>query len=537
MTTSIPAGIAAYWASDTSVPLVDSSVGDVLRRQCERTPDATALNFAGSHGLVTRTYRQLFDEATTGAMSLLTHVSPGERVAVWAPNSIDWVVLEYAAALAGVVLTPLNPALTPAEVTAMLGHSRVKLVFAVPEARGKPLLAQANEISTHVAGISAVLNLHARTPHDGWPPGPRPVSIELPVVEPIAPFLLQFTSGTTGRPKCAVLSHRAAFNVARMCALGIDDGPNQVYCTPLPLHHVAGTVSMVLGSLSVGGALTLLPAYDPLSLLDALESTRATMVGVVPTMAVDLLAEPSFRSRSLTLRTLLGGGSAISPALVRDIESTLGIEMLVGYGQSESPSITQTRRGDPAEVKATTIGRPLPNREVRIRRPESDETAAFDEIGELCTRSKLVMDGYWDDPSATAEAIDAAGWLRTGDLCSMDEGGLISFHGRIRDVLIVGGENVYPREIENVLLAHPAIFDAAVVGAPDRRLGERPAAFLRLNDSAVVTENELRDYVSERLATIKVPREWHFVAEFPLTAAGKVKKFELQRQLQDGAKL
>jgi fatty-acyl-CoA synthase len=353
----------------------------------------------------------------------------------------------------------------------------------------------------------------------------------LPEVGASDPFLLQYTSGTTGRPKGALISHRAALNAGRLSGLRLQPGRDEIYLSPLPLHHVGGSVSIVLGALGVGGAYVVVPVYDPAEVLDLLERTEATHAGLVPTMWLDMMAEPSFRQRKFALRTVMGGGSKVPPSMVRRIEEELGVLVAIGYGQSESVSITQTWLDDSDLDKAETIGRPLPQREVRVVRPGTSSLVRIGEVGELCTRSPLVMDGYFELPDATAEVIDPQGWLRTGDLGSMDDRGVITFCGRTRELIIRGGENLYPREIEEALVLHPEIIDVAVVGAPDERWGEEVAAFVRLAPGSTLTEEAVRAYARSVLAPFKVPRHWRMVSDFPLTASGKIKKFELRSRL------
>ncbi len=519
---------AAIWPADTSVPQAETTVGEALRGQAAATPDRAALLWPRGRDVASTSYGELLAAATAGARALLDVVVPGERVAVWAPNRTEWVVLEYAAALAGTPLVPLNPALTDVEAGHIIGQSGARVVLAIAEWRGRPLLDRATWLARDAPDVRVVTDLATWCAH-----GHDGAGAPLPEVAPADPFLLQYTSGTTGRPKGAVLSHRAAYNCARFSALALDPEPAEVWCTPLPLHHVGGSVSTVLGVLSIGATFALVPDYVPELVLDILERTGATHAGLVPTMCLDLLAVADFddRARRLRLQRVMGGGSTVPPELVRRIERKLGVRMVIGYGQSESPSITQTSLDDSDEDKAATIGRPLPHREVRITRPGTSEPVSFGERGELCVRSPLVMDGYHELPEATAQALDADGWLHTGDLCAMDERGVVTILGRVRDVIIRGGENVYPREVEEAILAHPGVADVAVVGAPHVRFGEQVAAFVRPSPGAAVTAADLMPFARRSLAPFKVPSVWRFVDELPLTASGKVKKYELRKQL------
>jgi fatty-acyl-CoA synthase len=306
----------------------------------------------------------------------------------------------------------------------------------------------------------------------------------------------------------------------------------------MPLFHTGGCVLAVLGAVQQRSLHVLLLAFDPAEVLRLIEAEGGTHLGSVPTMLIALMEHPDFARRDLsTLRTVGSGGSTVPADLVRRIESTLGVRFGIVYGQTEaSPVITQTGLDDSDEDKAETIGQPLAHTEVKIIDPVSGQTLPIGQPGELCTRGYLVMKEYFELPDATAEAIDGEGWLHTGDLCTMDERGYCVVTGRLKDMIIRGGENVYPREIEEVLFAHPAVADVAVVGVPDEKWGEQVAAFIRCTPgSGRPTEDELFAFVRQRLAPHKTPRLWVFVEDFPLTASGKVQKFVLREQFEKGA--
>ncbi|OHV44606.1 class I adenylate-forming enzyme family protein [Pseudofrankia sp. BMG5.36] len=525
----------ALWTADTAIDLLDCSIGDLLAEQARATPTRPAILWEDGHDLRQLTWMDLHQAAARGARWLLARTRPGARIAVWAPNSVGWVVLEYASALAGTVLTPLNPALVDAECEYLLRAAGTTLLFTVAGSAGRPLLTRADQLRDSLPAIRAVVDLEAwaakilATTDTGAAPPP---------VQPRAPFLVQFTSGTTGQPKGALLDHLGALNSARFSALAIDPTDGEVWCTALPLHHVGGSVSTVLGALAVRGAYVVAPTAEPGALLRLLARSRATHTGFVPTVLQRLVAHPDFANTDLSaLRTMMGGGASLPPALVRDLEARLDATVLIGYGQSESVSITQTSPHDSAEDKATTIGRPLPRREVRIRRidtataDDSGDIAAFDEVGELCTRSPLTMTGYLAGPEGDIEVLDADGWLHTGDLASMDARGVLTYRGRLREMIIRGGENIYPREIEEALLTHPEIAEAAVVGVPDPLWGEQVAAFVRPAPGAALTEDELRAHARQVLAPFKVPVVWRQTTSFPMTASQKIRKNILRDEL------
>ncbi|TPG36464.1 AMP-dependent synthetase [Mycobacterium hodleri] len=506
--------------------MADEPVGAMLRRLAGSVGERPAIVDRTPNGATVSTaYAELYAAADAMAHGLLSIATPGERIGIWAPNSTEWVIVEYAAALAGLVLVPLNPALTDPEVADLLDRSACVVLFTVRDFRGEPLLERAaSVISPRVRAVCDLATCQASLQSSP--------TAAMPVVSPDQPLLVQYTSGTTGTPKAAVLTHRAALNIGVLTGplLGLCDGP--VWCNPMPMHHVGGSVCVLLTVLANAGTMVLMPSFEAGEFLEMLEQTRANVIGAVPTMLLGMLDHPSFADRDLSaLKLLQTGGSTVAPALIRRVEEAFGAQIVNAYGQSEAPSAVQTRLTDSDETKALTIGRPGLHREARIVRPGADgtdETVPFGESGELLIRSSLTMTEYLDDPGQTATALDASGWLHTGDLCSMAPDGVLTIRGRIRDVIIRGGENVYPPEVENVLLAHPAISDVAVLGVPDTRWGEQIGAAVRFRAGASPTWDELETFARGSLAGFKVPRIWRAVEEFPTTASGKVQKYRLR---------
>lgn len=533
----------SYWPLDESEPVAPISVGDLLRQVAAEVPDRVAL-VEGTPTAATRrrwTYRQLLTEAERGANRLLASFRPGERVAVWAPNIPEWVLLDYAAALAGVVLVTVNPSYRAAEVTHALRQSRSAGLFLVPDFRGHRLIDTAEQIRGELPDLRQVFGLDDWA---GFTASASPAGSErpLPTVDPAAAAQLQYTSGTTGFAKGALLPHVGIVTNARLCLQRLEVGAGDVYVNPMPLFHTAGCVLAVLGCLASRATHVLVPGFDPALVLDLCEQEQATAVAGVPTMLLALLEQPGLADRDLSrLRAVLCGGATVPPELVRRIETAFGARFSTIFGQTEtSPVITQTRLHDAPVDKAGTVGQPLPQTEVKIVDPVTGATVPTDTVGELCTRGYLLMRGYFELPEATAETIDADGWLHTGDLCSMDERGYCQVRGRLKDMVIRGGENVYPRELEDVLFTHPAVAEVAVVGVPDPRWGEQLAAFVRLATPAPRRgedlspaepdrlQTELAELVRGTLAAHKVPRYWVWVNELPLTASGKVQKFALR---------
>jgi fatty-acyl-CoA synthase len=355
-------------------------------------------------------------------------------------------------------------------------------------------------------------------------------------VAPDAALQIQFTSGTTGAPKGAVLTHRGMTNVPRIATERFGLRPAPVWINAMPLFHVGGCGLSTMGPLTSLGTQVLVDRFDAGLVLDLVETERATFLGGVPTMLLALMEHADFGRRDLSsLEVVLSGGSAVAPELVSRIEAALGVHFIVAFGQTEAHGhVTQTLPHDTAEDKSETIGTPLPFYELRVASIDDGATVARGEVGELCVRSPLLMAGYFDDPAATAKAIDADGWLHTGDLGTMDDRGYLRFTGRLKDVIVRGGENIHPREIEDVLFMHPGVAEAVVIGIPDERWGERVAAFVRRVPPATAGVTELREHVRGLLAHHKTPSEWFFVDEFPTTASGKVQKFALLAEWRAG---
>ncbi|HEY7359847.1 MAG TPA: AMP-binding protein, partial [Streptosporangiaceae bacterium] len=357
----------------------------------------------------------------------------------------------------------------------------------------------------------------------------------LPEVDPAGPAQILYTSGTTGRPKAAVLTHRGLTNNARLAAAAMGMRAGEAAVNPMPLFHVAGGGLLTLGIVQSTGTQVLMPHFDPGLALELNETYRGVCFGGVPTMLTAMLSHPSLARRDLSsLRYAMSGGAPVPAELVRRVEATLGIPFVITFAQTESScSITVTRPGDAPGDRAETAGRPLPQTEVKIIDPRTGVTLAPGTVGEICTRGYLVMLGYLGDPEATSAAIDGDGWLHTGDLGSMDERGYCRIAGRIKEMIIRGGENIYPREIEEALLSHPAVTDVAVVGVADRFWGEVVGAVIRTAAGTPPTEDELSEFCRGRIAAYKIPARWLFTASFPLTATGKVRKDVLSAQLAD----
>jgi acyl-CoA synthetase (AMP-forming)/AMP-acid ligase II len=524
----------SYWSPDTTEPILDTTVGGVLREAAARAADRPALIEGVPDRQARRhwSYGKLLEQAERAARALLSRFTPGERIAVWANNIPEWIVLEFGAALAGLTLVTINPAYRKRELSYVLKQSRAHGIFLVPEYRGSPMAAMVEELRPELPELREVVLF------SDWAAFCATGSIteRLPEVRPEDPVQIQYTSGTTGFPKGAVLHHRGITNNARLTARSWASAEGNVWVNPMPLFHTGGCVLSTLGPVQSLGTQVLMPYFDPALQLELVESERAATLFGVPTMLIAMLEHPDFTTRDLSsVRVAGSGGSTVPPDVVHHIEASLGVPFSIVFGQTESsPVITQVRLDDSPEDRATSLGRALPQTEVKIVDPSTQEVVPSGTIGELCTRGYLVMQGYFENPEATAAAIDAEGWLHTGDLCSMDERGYCRIAGRLKEMIIRGGENIYPREIEQVLFSHPAVGDVAVVGVPDPKWGEQVAAFIRPATGHEPRVEELRAFCREHLSPHKTPVYWEFVDQFPLTASGKVQKFVLREQLVTG---
>jgi acyl-CoA synthetase (AMP-forming)/AMP-acid ligase II len=521
---------SAYWPADRTQTVLELTVGDLFRSVSARVADAVALVEGVADPAARRrwTYGALLEESEQAARALLGRFEPGERVAVWANNIPEWVVLELATAFAGLTLVTVNPALRRDELLHVLGQSHADGIFLLTEYRGTRMAETLESVRAELPQLrEAVL-------FDEWDrfraSGSR--TERLPDVDPGAAAQIQYTSGTTGTPKGAILHHRGIVNNTRLYLDRMGLEPGSTVISPMPLFHTAGCVMSVLGSIVAEGALVLPPMFDPALLLELLAGERGNLMIAVPTMLMGILDHPSFADTDLsTMRAILTGGAVVPPALVRRVEAAFGVPLSIVFAQTEaSPVITQTAPDDAPEDREGTLGRPLSQTEVKIVDIASGETLPPGVIGEICTRGYHVMTGYNDNPDATAAAIDSDGWLHTGDLGSMDTRGYCRIGGRLKDMIIRGGENIYPREIEQVLLEHEDVADVAVLGVPDPLWGEQVAAFIRPAEGHTPDPEQLFAFCRKKLAPHKTPRHWTILDAFPMTPSGKIQKYVLRER-------
>ncbi len=528
----------AYSKGPTSPPLLDETIGDNLRRvAAAASPNAEAL--VSCHQDLRFTYAEFdaaVDDLAAGLLDL--GLEKGDRVGIWSPNRAEWVVLQYATARVGVVLVTINPAYRTSELRYAVQQSGCRFVVAVREFKGGDYAGMLDEVRPDAPDLEQVILFDSpewrRLATGGIQHGHAAVAERAASLDPDDPINIQYTSGTTGFPKGATLSHRNILNngffVGERC--GYSDADR--VCIPVPFYHCFG---MVLGNLActTHGAAMVIPgeAFDPVDSLRAVSHERCTSLYGVPTMFIAELESPQFDEFDLsTLRTGIMAGSPCPVEVMKQVVDRMNMsEVTICYGMTEtSPVSTQTTADDTLNQRVSTVGPVHPHVEVKVVDPESGETLERGAKGELCTRGYSVMLRYWNDLERTAEAIDADGWMHTGDLAVMDADGYLDIVGRSKDMIIRGGENVYPREIEEFLYTHPQISDVQVVGVPDPRYGEEIAAFVKVAGDAELTDEAVRDFCRGSIAHFKVPRYVFFVDEFPMTVTGKIQKFVLRDQ-------
>ncbi|OJU80568.1 MAG: AMP-binding protein [Solirubrobacterales bacterium 70-9] len=522
-------------AGPTEQPLLEETIGANFERTAARWPEREAL-VVRSQG-VRLTYGELQREVDRVARGLIARgLEAGDRLGIWAPNRAEWVLIQYATAKIGVVLVNLNPAYRTTELAHALGQSACRALVAAREFKGSSYVQMLESMRSELPQLELVAWLD--TPD--WPQllaaGDGVSDGELAAraagVDPGDPINIQFTSGTTGSPKGATLSHRNILNNGWFTGAGCGYEESDRVCIPVPFYHCFG---MVLGNLACTshGACIVVPgeAFDPQAALAATAEERCTSLYGVPTMFIAMLDDPSFEEYDLaSLRTGIMAGSPCPVEVMRRVVTEMNMSgVTICYGMTEtSPVSTQTAQDDPLEKRVGTVGRVHPHVEIRIVERGSNQVVERGEDGELCTRGYGVMLGYWEDPARTAEVIDAEGWMHTGDLATMDGDGYVNIIGRSKDMIIRGGENVYPREIEEFLYTHPDIRDVQVIGVPDRRYGEELMAWIVVRGGASLDTEAVTDYCRGRIAHYKIPRYVKFVEEFPMTVTGKVQKFRMR---------
>ncbi len=563
-TAASPASTAlSYARGDTQVPLIEQTLGDFFAAMAARQPGREAL--VSRHQGLRYTYAELHAAVRRLAGALLgLGLAPGDRVGIWSHNNAEWVLMQFATAQVGLVLVNINPAYRTAEVEYALNKVGCKALVTMARFKTSDYLAMLRELAPELAAAAPGALQAARLPAlrtvvwiDEGPgqgadePGllrfselmaqgdaqDARIDAVAATLKSTDPINIQFTSGTTGFPKGATLTHRNILNNGFFIGECMQLTPEDRLCIPVPLYHCFG---MVLGNLAcvTHGAVIVYPAdgFDPLKVLETVQAERCTGLHGVPTMFIAELDHPRFAEFDLsTLRTGIMAGSPCPIEVMKRVVRDMHLEQItIAYGMTEtSPVSCQSSTATPLDKRVSTVGTVQPHLEVRIIHPETGAVVPRGTSGELCTRGYSVMHGYWGDEAKTREAIDAEGWMHTGDLATMDAEGYVNIVGRIKDMVIRGGENVYPREIEEFLYRHPQVQDVQVVGVPDARYGEELCAWIIAKPGAEPTEEGIRAFCQGQIAHYKVPRHIRFVTEFPMTVTGKIQKFKIREAMKE----
>jgi len=524
----------SYVHGASDIPLLGEPIFQNLRRTAARFGDREALVVA--HQNHRSTYRELVEECELVARGLLARgVKKGDRVGIWAPNRYEWVVIQYATAAMGAILVNINPAYRTSELEYVLNQSGISFLILAARFRQADYAAMLAEVKSRCPELREALVLE-----DGWGAlkrdGSKTTEAELHEVEASLqfddPINIQYTSGTTGFPKGATLTHHNILNNGFFIGETLKYTEQDRVCIPVPFYHCFG---MVLGNLActTHGATMVVPAeaFDPVLTMDTAQKERCTSLYGVPTMFIAELDHPRFGEFDFSsLRTGIMAGSPCPVEVMKKVQTVMHIpEMTIAYGMTEtSPVSTQCTTDDPLERRVSTVGRVHPHVEIKIVDPATDAVVPRGTAGELCSRGYMVMRGYWNNEEASRQAIDAARWMHTGDLATIDADGYVNIVGRIKDMIIRGGENIYPREVEEFLYTHPDIADVQVIGVPSEKYGEEVMAWVKPREGSSLTGEDLAAWCKGKIATYKIPRHWKFVDSFPMTVTGKVQKFKMR---------
>lgn len=525
-------------AGPTDTPILEETIGANFERTVAANPDGDALVDMATNRRWT--YSELNAEIDVIARGLMAlGIERGERVGIWAPNCPEWTIVQYATAKMGAILVNINPAYRTHELAYVLNQSGIRTLISATTFKSSDYVAMVDEVRSQATELKEVLFLGT----DDWTGlvdrasavTDADLRARMSELDNNQPINIQYTSGTTGFPKGATLSHRNILNNGFFVTELLNFGPEDRLCIPVPFYHCFGMVMGNLGCTSHGATMVIpAPGFDPTLTLDALEKERCTAVYGVPTMFIAMLADPTLAERDLSsLRTGIMAGSVCPVEVMKRCINEMNMtEFSIAYGMTEtSPASCQTLIDDDLERRTASIGRVHPHVEIKIVDPDTGEVVERGQPGEYCTRGYSVMLGYWNNEEKTREAIDDDGWLHTGDLAVMRPDGYCNIVGRIKDMVIRGGENIYPREVEEFLYTHPDIEDAQVVGVPDEKYGEEICAWIRMKPGrSPLDAKALREFADGKLAHYKIPRYVHVVDEFPMTITGKVRKVEMRDQ-------
>lgn len=550
--------LLSYRAGPCDQPLLHQTIGAYLQQVAERFPDQPAV--VVRHQQIRWNYREYLTQIDRLALGLLAlGIRPGDRVGIWSPNNIEWCLVQFATARIGAIMVCINPAYRSYELAFAINNVGCRALICASAFKGCDYLAMLGELAPELAHCSPGRLVSSRLPSLemvirlgeeqsagmlnfpevlalGDQQDPAWLARVAATLKPDDAINIQFTSGTTGNPKGATLSHSNILNNGRQVAQGMAFSEQDRLCIPVPLYHCFGMVLGNLASISVG-ACALFPAeaFDPAATLRMVSEERCTALHGVPTMFIAELELAEFDQFDLSsLRTGIMAGAICPEPLMRKVQTLMHMtEVTIAYGQTEcSPINHMTAIDAPLDKRVTTVGRAIGHTEIKLVDP-SGEIVAIGERGEICCRSNGVMQGYWQDPAKTADTIDEEGWLHSGDIGIMDEEGYVRIVGRSKELIIRGGENIYPREIEERLYDHPAVQDAAVFGVDSERYGEEVCAWVKLRPRQEASEEELKQFLAARIAYFKVPRYIRFVEEYPMTVTGKLQKFRMRELMSD----
>lgn len=524
----------SYVHGDSSIPLLGETIGENLKKTVEKFPKNDAL--ICSHQNYRATYEEFYEQTSQVAKAILhLGAKPGDRVGIWSPNRYEWVLLQYATARIGVILVNINPAYRTSELIFVLNQSQIKYMFAslsFKTSNYKKMVEDAREFTS-----TLVDEVFFDENWDDFLKGAAHISDEElqnyeSQIQFDDPVNIQYTSGTTGFPKGVTLSHHNILNNGYFIGIRLHYTEKDRVCIPVPFYHCFG---MVIGNLccTAHGSTMVIPndSFDPKLTLEVVEKEKCTSLYGVPTMFIATLHELDLKNYDLSsLRTGVMAGAVCPPEVMKRVENQMNMkEVTICYGMTEtSPVSTQTKIGTPFEKQIHSVGTIHDHLEIKIINPENGKIVNRGENGELCTRGYSVMLKYWDNPEATHQVLDSARWMHTGDLAMMDEEGYIHISGRIKDLIIRGGENISPKEIEDFLYQYPNVLDAQVIGVPSEKFGEEVMAWIKVREGFSLTEEELVNFCKGQIAHYKVPKYWKFVQEFPMTISGKVRKVEMR---------
>ena len=524
----------AYTHGASSVALLGETIDENLKKTVAKYADQEAL--ICSHQNYRATYKEFYDQVVEVAKGLIAlGVKRGERVGVWSPNCYQWTLLQYATAKIGVILVNINPAYRTSELIYVINQSGLSVMFSALQFKSsnyKKMMDDAREFTDTIRKAIFWDESWEHFLKEGKQISDETLRKYEEKVQFDDPVNIQYTSGTTGNPKGVTLSHHNILNNAYFIGLRMNYTHLDRVCIPVPFYHCFG---MVIGNLActVHGATMVVPndSFDPVKTLEAIEKERCTSLYGVPTMFIAELHEMEQKTYDLSsLRTGVMAGSLCPPEIMKKVKEQMNMhEITICYGMTEtSPVSTQTRIGVPFEKQIYSVGTIHDHLEIKIIDPKTQAILKRGESGELCTRGYSVMLKYWNSPEATRQVIDEQRWMHSGDLAMMDEDGYLHISGRIKDLIIRGGENISPKEIEDFLYTYKGVMDAQVIGVPSEKYGEEIMAWIKPNEGVTLTEEELRDFCKERIAHYKIPKYWKFVSEFPMTISGKIRKVEMR---------